>query len=266
MTQEDKRMAGRRLGRSSAFAACCLLLAGCSAVGGGERASSGALYKPASQDAAQRSALPPGGDAALRQELDRQRLKMAAIETALSGLKNRQSAGSDSMAADFAALSDMIAALRSEQEMLASDVDLMSADLDRLYERVAVVEQAAGSAATDVAAVRKLMNVEELTAMGAEGEGMAPQSGQQYAVHLASYRSKEAAGAGWKTLTGQFPASLGGLETRLDPLDLGGGDSGYLRLLAGPFGDVRPAREICEAIRAKGGYCQVTIFRGDRLD
>ena len=58
-----------------------------------------------------------------------------------------------------------------------------------------------------------------------EAKSMKPKvSGFQPAVHLASYRQRKAAERGWAELSRRFGSLLGGMEHRIERVDLGGGD------------------------------------------
>ena len=56
-------------------------------------------------------------------------------------------------------------------------------------------------------------------------------------VHLASYRSQEAAQRGWETLKQRHSDLLGELSRRVNEVDLGPGKGVYFRIEAGPFND-----------------------------
>lgn len=84
-----------------------------------------------------------------------------------------------------------------------------------------------------------------------------------YAVHLASYRQKENARAGWAEILARHGGALAVADPMLEAADLG--DRGlYLRLKAGPF-DRLTAAQVCVTLTAEGQYCQVTNFSGTPL-
>ncbi|MEQ8405363.1 MAG: SPOR domain-containing protein [Oceanicaulis sp.] len=83
------------------------------------------------------------------------------------------------------------------------------------------------------------------------------------AVHIASYRERRHAEAGWTQLEARH-APLSGLAARLSRADLG--ERGvFLRLKAGPFDTPAAAEAACDAIKASGDWCAVTDFTGEGL-
>jgi len=85
-----------------------------------------------------------------------------------------------------------------------------------------------------------------------------------HAVHLASYRRRDHARAGWASLQGQAP-ELGGLDARLMEADLG--ERGvFLRLKAGPLDNRGEADRLCAALQAHGLWCQAADFTGQSFD
>lgn len=253
-------------GQKRALAAIGLMmLSGCAGLGG-DGGGSSSLYRPNTGPAVSVASAPVPTGTRQDEELRRLTLRLDALETALGGLRRRITEEETRASAEGGALARDLSALASEHAMLADDVDGMSVDLDRLFARVDALEALARRAAEDAAALRLLANRSELQSMGDAGAGIVPETGQRFAVHLASYRDRDSARAGWKTLVGRYEKELAGLEPHLDPLDLGGGDSGWLRLIAGPIGDVQPARAICETLQKTGSYCQVTVWRGMPLE
>ena len=86
-----------------------------------------------------------------------------------------------------------------------------------------------------------------------------------HAIHLASYRRRDNAEAGWTTLSAVFPDILAGREARLEAVDIP--DQGvFLRLKAGPFDTRAQAVDACRRIESAQAYCQVTDFTGQRLE
>ncbi len=87
------------------------------------------------------------------------------------------------------------------------------------------------------------------SAKGADGKG--------YAVHLASFRTREAAQREWKRLGAAYGKLLGGLDARFPRVDLGAEKGVYYRLLAGPLADAKRARALCKALRKHKVECRV---------
>ena len=83
-------------------------------------------------------------------------------------------------------------------------------------------------------------------------------------MHLASYRRAEEASAGWRKLQRDFPDELGLLEPRIEKVTLA--DKGvFLRLVGGGFSSRDKANALCASLSAKGVFCRVANFGGDRL-
>ncbi|MFC1673972.1 tetratricopeptide repeat protein [Pseudomonadota bacterium] len=81
-------------------------------------------------------------------------------------------------------------------------------------------------------------------------------SGFQPAVHLASYRKQGSADKGWAGLVKRYGSQLGGLEYRVERVDLGGGKGVFYRLKAGPLPSNAAAQDLCRKLKAKGQYCE----------
>ncbi|WP_192534876.1 hypothetical protein [Phaeovibrio sulfidiphilus] len=72
-------------------------------------------------------------------------------------------------------------------------------------------------------------------------------------VHLASYRSDDAARQGWKELQARYPALLGSSQSVLRAVTLTG-EGRFIRLLAGPL-ESGVATNLCLALKSRGQYC-----------
>lgn len=83
----------------------------------------------------------------------------------------------------------------------------------------------------------------------------APAAGGNWAVHLASYRSAQAASDGWKQLQRRFP-QLQDKTMRTSEFDSGSGRGTYIRLLGAGFASEAAAKEFCQPMVAKGQFCQ----------
>ena len=84
--------------------------------------------------------------------------------------------------------------------------------------------------------------------------------GFQPALHLASYRQQRAAERGWAELSKGFDSILGGLEHRIERVDLGGGKGVFYRLKAGPMPSNAAAKDACRSLKAKRQYCEPTTI------
>lgn len=80
-------------------------------------------------------------------------------------------------------------------------------------------------------------------------------SGGTIYVRLGSYRNRAGASQDWDMLKKKYPQYLGGLETRVVPVDLGAKGT-FNRLEAGKVTEVR-AKEICSALAKTAGGCIV---------
>lgn len=77
------------------------------------------------------------------------------------------------------------------------------------------------------------------------------------AIHLASYKSRTKADAGWKILARRYP-DLSILEPLVVEVDLGPVKGIYYRLVADGLYSPTDARDLCRALKAKGhDWCQV---------
>ncbi|HBS35149.1 MAG TPA: hypothetical protein DEA50_08755 [Parvularcula sp.] len=85
-----------------------------------------------------------------------------------------------------------------------------------------------------------------------------------WGVHLASYRRMEEASAGWAKLQRDNPDQLGLLEPRIERVDVEG-KGAYLRLVGGGFSSREKAKALCDELAAKGVFCRVANFGGERL-
>lgn len=85
-----------------------------------------------------------------------------------------------------------------------------------------------------------------------------------WGVHLASYRHAEEASAGWNKLQRENPEELGLLEPRVEKVSIEGKGE-YLRLVGGGFSSREKAKALCDTLAAKGVFCRVANFGGDRL-
>ena len=82
------------------------------------------------------------------------------------------------------------------------------------------------------------------------------ETGEQFALHLASLRTEAAAKLDWSRLKAKFPELLGSRDAMIVSVDLE--DKGvFNRVLASPFATEAEAEAICWALRAQEQYCKV---------
>jgi len=85
-------------------------------------------------------------------------------------------------------------------------------------------------------------------------------TGPQPAVHLASYRSQEAADRGWAQLRRAYRTQLDSLEPEVSRVDLGPGKGIYWRLKAGPLKSPQQAQDICRQLKAARQFCEPAVM------
>lgn len=86
-----------------------------------------------------------------------------------------------------------------------------------------------------------------------------------YAAHLASYRSAQAALDGWHRLRGLYPNLLGALSGHVAIFDVASLGGRFYRLKAGPFAGAGAAQVLCRSLNDVGEYCVITVFDGEQL-
>lgn len=104
----------------------------------------------------------------------------------------------------------------------------------------------------------------EETVFENEAAGDIQMSSVMYGVHLASYRHEAEARTGWRKLQRENPDELGLLEPRVEKVSLD--DRGdFMRLIGGGFTTQDKAAALCVRLKARGVYCAVSGFTGQRL-
>lgn len=89
-----------------------------------------------------------------------------------------------------------------------------------------------------------------------------PAAGPRPAVHLASYRSREAADRGWTQLRRAHGDLLDGLSAEITSINLGPGKGTFYRLNAGPLVDRNVATDLCGKLKRRRQYCEPTFLGG----
>lgn len=82
-------------------------------------------------------------------------------------------------------------------------------------------------------------------------------SGPASRVHLASYRTEEAANRGWYSLKTQNSDLLAKLEFKVDRVDLGSEKGVFYRLSVGPLAP-KVAETLCNQLKQRSQYCEIT--------
>ena len=146
-----------------------------------------------------------------------------------------------------------LARLRDETNQIAA----RAADTGVVDERIAAIERQLTGPVTPADGPGRATDAGGSTDEPVQQASAVPPAGG-IGVHLASYRSRANAQAGWATLSGRHGDLLGGLAAQLETLDLGEFGGQYYRLKAGPLADDQTARSLCAALRARQVYCEVS--------
>lgn len=86
--------------------------------------------------------------------------------------------------------------------------------------------------------------------------------GPKPAVHLASFRSKQAAGRAWTQLRRAHNSILGKLKTEIIRVNLGRKKGVYYRLVAGPFSSTAAAAKACKQLKSRRQFCGAAFMMG----
>lgn len=87
-------------------------------------------------------------------------------------------------------------------------------------------------------------------------------SSSNLGLHLASYRSQKAAQDGWAQISKKHSAQLGGLNSTIRRVELGGGKGTFYRLLAGPVQTRDQAASLCQQLKRSSQYCDPLSLGG----
>lgn len=87
-------------------------------------------------------------------------------------------------------------------------------------------------------------------------------SGPKPAVHLASFRSKQAATRAWTQLRRAHRSLLGKLKSEVTRVNLGRRKGVYYRLIAGPFKSTAAASQVCRRLKSRRQYCDPAFMSG----
>jgi tetratricopeptide (TPR) repeat protein len=84
--------------------------------------------------------------------------------------------------------------------------------------------------------------------------------GVQSAVHLASYRSKGKAEAGWRTIKRKHSKLLNKLDSEIVKVNLGPGKGVFYRLKVGPVADKKAAGSLCSKLKRRRQFCEPSFM------
>ena len=76
------------------------------------------------------------------------------------------------------------------------------------------------------------------------------------AIHLASYKSQQAADRGWAQIRRAHTALLGNLKHEVSQVNLGAGKGIFFRLRAGPLETDAAAAELCQKLKSRRQFCE----------
>lgn len=77
-------------------------------------------------------------------------------------------------------------------------------------------------------------------------------------LHLASFRTEDAAKRGWQEALGQNKAILASYHQIIRKVDLGEGKGVFFRLMAGPFASLSDAESTCIKLKANNQFCRAS--------
>ncbi len=86
--------------------------------------------------------------------------------------------------------------------------------------------------------------------------GLPEDDRESFAIHLASLRTEEGTGVGWKKLQSQFPELLGQRELIVRSVQIEEQGT-FFRVMTGPFQDRTKAKDLCAEFKALEQYCAV---------
>jgi tetratricopeptide (TPR) repeat protein len=90
----------------------------------------------------------------------------------------------------------------------------------------------------------------------------APAGGPKPAIHLASFRSKQAATRAWTQLRRAHRSMLGSLKSEVTRVNLGRRKGVYYRLIVGPFKSTAAASQACRRLKSRRQYCDTAFMSG----
>ncbi|MSO53851.1 MAG: SPOR domain-containing protein [Rhodospirillales bacterium] len=85
------------------------------------------------------------------------------------------------------------------------------------------------------------------------------------AIHLASYKSQQAADRGWAQIRRAHAALLGELKHEVSRINLGAGKGVFFRLRAGPLATQEAASELCQKLKSRRQFCETSPAGSRRL-
>jgi hypothetical protein len=86
-----------------------------------------------------------------------------------------------------------------------------------------------------------------------------PSSAPVSAIHLASFRTNKSAARGWAQIKRAHKNLIGGLDHEISKVNLGRKGT-YYRLKVGPFDSVKSADSMCQKLKNRRQFCEVTVM------
>lgn len=207
-------------------------------------------------------------EAAVQQALERERSQRTSlVERRIDPMLDSQKARDDRLERMTAAIADRLQAVERSgstppRSFIGSDRHALQAELDSLQQDVAALTTAIsriGGGDRDRVAVMRA-RLERLELRTSRIAWPSPSS-EVRAVHLASYRSHEAALAGWEVLLNRYRDTLGDETATLVEVRTVAGE--YVRLFAGVGRDRQELLHIREALRDGGDYAMILPLPGN---
>jgi len=87
-------------------------------------------------------------------------------------------------------------------------------------------------------------------------------AGPQPAVHIASFRSRQAADRGWAQLRRAHRSLLQNLKPEITRVNLGRGKGVFYRLVAGPLKTQADVQRTCRQLKSRRQYCEPAFMAG----
>ena len=233
---------------AAALSVTSLLSSGCASLGGKNMRLAEERAQELSQTQAKATAL-EGKVADLQRDNARLVRRIAELET---GIRSAQSAAANAAkSAENAATPMLRGGADADARAVVSTADANRALANPMQAAPRLVQPAFAA--------------QEQTVFENEAKGDIPVASVLYGAHLASYRRSVDALAGWRVLQRQNPSELSLLEPRVAPITIEGRGA-FIRLIAGGFSTQETAAKLCETLKRRGRFCEVTSFDGEKLN
>lgn len=146
--------------------------------------------------------------------------------------------------------SDVIAAAGMIGQLERLRFEGVISDLEFTQERAAIDGYLMTGEMLGIEMTEDSMPAENITVMSE-----APKKVSGLGLHLASYRSQQAAETGWKSISKKHANQLGSLNSAIRRVNLGANKGTFYRLMAVPVADRAEANTICQQLKRSNQYC-----------